>query len=145
MRAQGRDRDWLYKLAAHARDPRLIAIKSHGACNTTLGKLIDCGQVAAVVNIRDPRDILLALRDAGRKHTSGAFSAIDGAGDALERVQRGVAITAGWLRSSALVADYEEIAFDTPRFLRRLASHLNLAPPDEVLCGELYRRAAART
>lgn len=125
---------WLALLAAQAADPRLHAIKFHGPCTPELAALVDEGKVLAVVNTRDPRDTALALRDAGERNSRGAFSRIDSMHDALGRARKGCEVTGPWLRDRALIADYEQVAFDSERFLGRVATYLQLAPPaaDEV-------------
>ncbi|HKK23117.1 MAG TPA: hypothetical protein VJ947_05475, partial [Pseudohaliea sp.] len=136
---------WLATLESHAADPRLHAIKFHGPCTPALAALIDAGKVKAVVNTRDPRDSVLALRDAGRRNSSGPFSNITGMGDALEAARAGCEVTRGWLREQVFVADYEQLAFDPACFFARAARYLQLAAPAAEEARELHARAAAAT
>lgn len=139
------DPAWLALLASHATDPRLYAIKFHGPCTPELAGLIDEGKVTAIVNTRDPRDVALALRDTGRRKSSGAFSRINGIGDAIKRARAGAKVTQAWLRKSEFVADYEQVAFDTTTFLKRASQKLQLEEPGEEESRKLYSRASDAT
>ena len=123
------DHDWIEFLASHSSNQHLYAIKFHGSCTALLAALIDQGKVLAVVNTRDPRDTALAMRDAAMRKKKGAFSSLTSPQKVLNATQAGCNRTYDWLRDRALIADYEQVAFDSERFLARVATYLRVDVP----------------
>lgn len=137
--------EWLNVLERHAGDPRLYAVKFHGSCTPRLAQLIADGKVLAVVNTRDPRDMVLALLDAGQRNTKGPFSKICSTDDALTSVKASLDTTSAWLSTNAFAADYSETAFETHGFLTRLAGYLGIDAPDAETARRIRAQADARS
>ena len=123
------DHDWVEFLASHSSHQHLYAIKFHGPCTARLATLINEGKILAIVNTRDPRDTALSLRDVAIRKKSGAFSALKSPRSVFDAVKAGCNRTYGWLRDGALIADYEQVAFDSAKFLARVATYLEVDVP----------------
>ena len=123
---------WAEVLGSHSDSKHYFAIKTHGSCSTRVNSLMAAGKVKVVVNTRDPRDVLLSLRDAGKKNTMGAFSGLTSAQRCLDNISKNESNLLGWLGEGSEAFDYHEIAFDSRSFLDAVSQYLQLPVIDDT-------------
>ena len=135
--AQELDPAVLPDLAERFRD-RLLIIKTHarpGLAWTAAYKVLAAhGLVSAHVNHRDPRDICLALLDAGTKARAkgeAAFSEFVTMNDAVAAVRRYLGELAVWAGlPNVLVLRYEIAGFRTDEAIDSIKAHLGVRCPN---------------
>lgn len=110
--------------------PRPIALKTHGGVWNATAQAIRDGKVIGQAVARDPRDVALSMLDAA--HEGRAWGLRDGRPlrdleDAMEVVRGQVDKFLQWQQQPGfLTLNYEEVAFDTRRTVRRIAKQLGL-------------------
>lgn len=116
---------------------RVLVIKTHDAPGpdwiAAYRDLAARGQAACVINHRDPRDICLALRDAGsvaRSRGEAAFAEYVTIEDAAARVARYLDDLAAWCRlPGRCEVRYETCAFRMGEAIGAIKAHLGLRSP----------------
>lgn len=135
--AQELDPDVLSRLADRFRD-RILVIKTHARPGpewiAAYQALAARGLVSAHVNHRDPRDICLALLDAGamaRAKGEAAFSEFVTLEDSVAAVRRYLGELALWTGlPNTLTLRYEITGFRTDEAIDRIKAHLGIGCPN---------------
>lgn len=131
------DADILRRVVEHA-GGRHVIIKTHSipgpAWVEEYKRLAAQGQVAAHVNHRDPRDICLALLDAGRRSRAQGkreFSEFTTLEEAAERVEWQLRQLESWTSlPNVLNLRYEICAFRMDEAIDQLKAHLGVRTPN---------------
>jgi hypothetical protein len=142
----GLSMELLKRIEAVTPPNRIIALKTHLQPPPDVLNYVKEGHAFAQAVFRDPRDNVLALRDAGRKarhRGEQTFSGIHGVLGAIAPCEEDLAKFEIWAGiPQTLVADYDEVAFSSRQFLARVADQIGLAPLSEELF--LSRRAGGK-
>lgn len=136
-RETGLSMELLKRIEAVTPPNRIIALKTHLAPPSDVLDYVKEGRAFAQAVLRDPRDNVLSLRDAGRKarrRGEQAFSRIRGVLGAITPCEQDLARLEEWTGiPQTLVADYDEVAFSSRHFLARVADQLGLGPVSDEM------------
>jgi hypothetical protein len=128
-------------LLREVREDEYIAIKTHGPPGPDLRTALAADgrfeRVKVHVNLRDPREVALSLRDAGeraRRLNKLTFSEIQSLDDACRRIRPDIGHCREWGSiPGSLKLHYDDVAFDSIRAIARMADHLGVpAKPESV-------------
>ena len=143
----------LLALVEETRGERIV-VKTHGPPDLSpalVDRLIAAGELRIHVVVRDPRDQVLSMLDAGRAaraEGSASFSRIETIDDALFQVHRQLARTRAWGSRASLRLVYDHFAFDRPSGPCLLAADLGVAPDVDgvwaIVDGRFTQRNVAR-
>lgn len=143
----------LLALVEETRGERIV-VKTHGPPDLSpalVDRLIAAGELRIHVVVRDPRDQVLSMLDAGRAaraEGSASFSRIETIDDALFHVHRQLARTRAWGSRASLRLVYDHFAFDRPSGPCLLAADLGVAPDVDgvwaIVDGRFTQRNVAR-
>jgi hypothetical protein len=130
--------DALLALVEETRGERIV-VKTHGppdlACEL-VDRLVASGDLRIHVVVRDPRDQVLSMLDAGRAaraEGSASFSQIETIDDALFQVHRQLAWVRAWGSRASLRLVYDRFAFDRTIGPQMIAADLGLVPHVEAV------------
>jgi len=141
------DRDSVQVIEKILPSPRIITFKTHGAPHDAIRELAAEGRIMGQANFRDPRDNLLSLLDAGqraRQRGRGAFQNIQSWQAAFDSHRAQLARFEEWMRLPGFIGThYEEVAFRSESFLRRVATQLQLSLPDDLDLTQLAEQVKA--
>ena len=117
--------------AAEQSGRSLVIMKTHAAPTRSLRDAVGSGRALVQTHARDPRDIALSMRDAGKKgaewERTNSGQPIRCAEDALPRLRRNVKRHKNWANiPGALCLHYELTAFSTTEAVRQISAHMNL-------------------
>ena len=111
-----------------------IVVKTHGSpalSPALVDRLLAAGELRVHLVVRDPRDQVLSMLDAGRAaraEGSASFSQIETIDDALFEVHRQLARTRAWGSRASLRLVYDHFAFDRPSGPCLIAADLDVTP-----------------
>ena len=124
------------KIHKYIKNDQLYVIKTHCPLNDTLVKMIQEGNVKAIVSIRDPYDIVVSLKDAGdnerQKELSKQrqyFAEIKSYEDALKLIPAILKDASSWLKysgSGKLDIPFYKIAREPLLAAREIARHIGV-------------------
>lgn len=130
------DRNSLRLIESMAPPPWLVAFKTHGAPSPAVRELAAEGLIIGQANFRDPRDVLPSLLDAGERSSQrgrGSFRGVTRWDDAVYNYHKHLECFEQWADiPGILVTRYEEVAFRSEAFLRRVAGQLGCDDPDAL-------------
>jgi hypothetical protein len=117
-----------------------VVIKTHGGVTPAAARLVAEGTAQVFVSYRDLRDIALSLLDhGGRSREKGIedFAEFYEVSDTLEDIKAQIQRLEGWVRfCNPLLLPYDEICFDTPSTISRIADRLGVSVNIESICDE---------
>ncbi len=123
------DLEWIERSREYIDSPQWTVIKTHAPCTPQLAELVKQGKISVIGSYRDPREVILSLKDAGRKAQEkgkGEFLPIISFHDAMKFHKKGVSKLREWIKAGGVCYDYYQFAFETVRFLQLLTGQLNL-------------------
>lgn len=115
-----------------------VVLKTHGPPGSGVAERLAAGEVLACASYRDPRELALALADAGeraRRHSLQAFSEIETPADAMRSLDNQVEKCRAWASLPGVEAfSYNAICFDTLATIERIARQIGVdVETDRVL------------
>lgn len=127
-------REKIEELMAQIGPDRVIAVKTHSSFDSEIFPWLEekqaAGALKVIASYRDPRDICLALMDAGeRSRAKGrkAFSSVEDLEKAAHNVERRARAFLKWAAlKGTLRLDYDMVAFETDKAIDRIEETLNV-------------------
>jgi len=117
-----------------------VVIKTHGGVTPAAAGLVAEGKAEVFVSYRDLRDVALSLLDHGaRSRAKGIkdFAQFHELADTLEDIKAQIQRLEGWVKScKPLLLSYDEICFDTPSTISRIAERLGVSVDIEAIFAE---------
>jgi hypothetical protein len=113
---------------ANGRD---VVLKTHGGAHPDIVPLVESGDVLASASVRDPREMALSMIDHGRRSRQWGyeeFSAFHTPRDTLASLDEQMEWFRSWTSLPRVpVFAYNDICFDTPSVVERLAAQIGVA------------------
>jgi hypothetical protein len=117
-----------------------VVIKTHGGVTPAAARAVAEGTAQVFVSYRDLREVALSLLDHGarsRRKGTKDFARFYEVSDTLEDIKTQTQRLEGWVRAcDPLLLPYDEICFDTPSTIYRIAERLGVSVDIESICAE---------
>lgn len=116
----------LQRIAAQVPDGSILVLKTHAPPTPAILRMAGEGRLLCQAVFRDPRDNVLSLLDAGAKAraqegSARAFAEFTRMSDAIRRCDANLKVFDQWCKvPGVLLANYQEVAFDSEVFLGRV-------------------------
>lgn len=117
-----------------------VVVKTHGPPSPVVARMVAEGGARVFASYRDPRDIALSLLDhAARSRQMGIkdFAEFHKLPDTIASIGSRIRRLEEWVQScSPILVPYDEICFETPATVHRIADALGVSVDDEAIAAE---------